>query len=158
MFAHDIVSMYTLPELILKSLVRDSRKFVKGTFDIVLLGGGTSYLSIWYFTGYNAHEFILDVREFKNTVKVEALDIAKRLQDYGCHAPTLSWPINNTLMCEPTESENKDMLDKYCSALICEFCETYLIRPPISYLRMKASQHNSTYLLHITANLSALDG
>lgn len=68
--------------------------------------------------GFNAHEFIMDVREFKTTVKIEALDIAKRLQDYGCHAPTLSWPINNTLMCEPTESENKEMLDKYCDALI----------------------------------------
>ncbi len=66
----------------------------------------------------------MDVREFKNTVKVEAVDIAKRLQDYGCHAPTLSWPIPNTLMCEPTESENKEMLDKYCDALICESVTT----------------------------------
>lgn len=77
---------------------------------------------LWgFFLGFNAHEFIMDVREFKTTVKIEALDIAKRLQDYGCHAPTLSWPINNTLMCEPTESENKEMLDKYCDALICKF-------------------------------------
>jgi len=69
--------------------------------------------------GFNAHEFILDVRGFKS-VGVEATDIAKRLQDYGCHAPTLSWPVTNTLMMEPTESENKDMLDKYCDALIGE--------------------------------------
>ena len=70
--------------------------------------------------GFNAHEFILDVREFQHKTKVEATDIAKRLQDYGCHAPTVSWPVTNTLMLEPTESENKDMLDKYCDALICE--------------------------------------
>ena len=67
--------------------------------------------------GFNAHEFILDAQQFKK-VKVEAVDIAKRLQDYGCHAPTVSWPIANTLMVEPTESENRDMLDKYCDALI----------------------------------------
>ena len=70
--------------------------------------------------GFNAHEFILDVREFRNRSKVEATDIAKRLQDYGCHAPTLSWPVEHTLMCEPTESENREMLDKYCDALIGE--------------------------------------
>ena len=57
---------------------------------------------------------------FKATEKIEAADIAKRLQDYGLHAPTLSWPVPNTLMFEPTESENKEMLDKYCDALICE--------------------------------------
>ncbi len=74
-------------------------------------------------SGFNAHEFILDVRQFKHATKIEAGDIAKRLQDYGCHAPTLSWPITNTLMCEPTESENKEMLDRYCDALICE-CTT----------------------------------
>ena len=71
--------------------------------------------------GFNAHEFILDVREFRNRSKVEATDIAKRLQDYGCHAPTLSWPVEHTLMCEPTESENKEMLDKYCDSLICKW-------------------------------------
>ncbi len=70
--------------------------------------------------GFNAHEFILDVRDFKSSVKVEAVDIAKRLQDYGLHAPTLSWPIPNTLMFEPTESEDKEMMDKYCDALISE--------------------------------------
>ena len=69
--------------------------------------------------GFNAHEFILDVREFKK-LQVEATDIAKRLQDYGRHAPTVSWPVTNTLMCEPTESENKESLDQYCDALICE--------------------------------------
>ena len=63
----------------------------------------------------------MDVSEFrKGKEGILAIDIAKRLQDYGCHAPTLSWPVNDSLMCEPTESENREMLDKYCDALICE--------------------------------------
>ncbi|KAI9760136.1 MAG: hypothetical protein M4579_001856 [Chaenotheca gracillima] len=65
-----------------------------------------------------AHEFILDVRKFKETAGVEAIDVAKRLQDYGFHAPTMSWPVANTLMIEPTESENKEELDRFCDALI----------------------------------------
>jgi len=68
--------------------------------------------------GRCAHEFILDVRKFKDTANVEAIDIAKRLQDYGFHAPTMSWPVANTLMIEPTESESKDELDRFCDALI----------------------------------------
>lgn len=68
--------------------------------------------------GRCAHEFILDVRKFKATAGVEAIDIAKRLQDYGFHAPTMSWPVANTLMIEPTESEPKAELDRFCDALI----------------------------------------
>jgi len=68
--------------------------------------------------GRCAHEFILDVRKFKDTAGVEAIDIAKRLQDYGFHAPTMSWPVANTLMIEPTESESKGELDRFCDALI----------------------------------------
>jgi len=68
--------------------------------------------------GRCAHEFILDVRKFKDTAGVEAIDIAKRLQDYGFHAPTMSWPVANTLMIEPTESESKNELDRFCDALI----------------------------------------
>jgi glycine dehydrogenase len=68
--------------------------------------------------GRCAHEFILDVRKFKDTCGIEAIDIAKRLQDYGFHAPTMSWPVANTLMIEPTESENKAELDRFCDALI----------------------------------------
>ncbi|KAL5340876.1 glycine cleavage system P-protein-domain-containing protein [Aspergillus crustosus] len=68
--------------------------------------------------GRCAHEFILDVRKFKETSGIEAIDIAKRLQDYGFHAPTMSWPVANTLMIEPTESENKAELDRFCDALI----------------------------------------
>ncbi|KAF2086620.1 glycine dehydrogenase [Saccharata proteae CBS 121410] len=68
--------------------------------------------------GRCAHEFILDVRKFKESAGVEALDIAKRLQDYGFHAPTMSWPVANTLMIEPTESESQEELDRFCDALI----------------------------------------
>jgi glycine dehydrogenase len=62
-----------------------------------------------------AHECILDLRHFKY---VTAEDVAKRLMDYGFHSPTLSWPVPNTLMVEPTESESKDELDRFCDALI----------------------------------------
>lgn len=68
--------------------------------------------------GRCAHEFILDVRGFKESCGIEAIDVAKRLQDYGFHAPTMSWPIANTLMIEPTESESKEELDRFCDAII----------------------------------------
>lgn len=68
--------------------------------------------------GRCAHEFIIDARGFKATSGIEVIDIAKRLQDYGFHAPTMSFPVPNTLMIEPTESESKDELDRFCDALI----------------------------------------
>ena len=68
--------------------------------------------------GRCAHEFILDVRQFKESAGIEAIDVAKRLQDFGFHAPTMSWPVANTLMIEPTESESKEELDRFCDALI----------------------------------------
>lgn len=68
--------------------------------------------------GRCAHEFILDARGFKEKAGIEAIDIAKRLQDYGFHAPTMSWPVANTLMVEPTESESKEELDRFCDAMI----------------------------------------
>lgn len=68
--------------------------------------------------GRCAHEFILDARKFKDSAGIEAIDIAKRLQDYGFHAPTMSWPVAGTLMIEPTESESKAELDRFCDALI----------------------------------------
>ncbi|XP_075225092.1 glycine dehydrogenase (decarboxylating), mitochondrial-like isoform X3 [Lycorma delicatula] len=69
-------------------------------------------------SGLVAHEFIIDVREFKKTANIEAVDIAERLMDYGFHAPTMSWPVPGTLMIEPTESEDKEELDRFCCALI----------------------------------------
>ncbi|KAK4485903.1 hypothetical protein RD792_008554 [Penstemon davidsonii] len=73
------------------------------------------------FRGVNgtvAHEFIVDLRGFKNTAGIEAEDVAKRLMDYGFHGPTMSWPVPGTLMIEPTESESKAELDRFCDALI----------------------------------------
>jgi len=67
--------------------------------------------------GRCAHEMILDCRAFKNH-GIEVSDIAKRLMDYGFHAPTVSFPVAGTLMVEPTESESKPELDRFCDALI----------------------------------------
>ncbi|KAI8123098.1 hypothetical protein FF38_11750 [Lucilia cuprina] len=68
--------------------------------------------------GLVAHEFILDIRDLKKTANIEAVDVAKRLMDYGFHAPTMSWPVAGTLMIEPTESEDKEELDRFCEAMI----------------------------------------
>lgn len=68
--------------------------------------------------GRVGHELIFDMREFKTTAKVEVEDIAKRLMDYNFHAPTVSFPVPGTLMVEPTESENKAELDRFCEAMI----------------------------------------
>lgn len=68
--------------------------------------------------GMAAHEFILDLRPFKKSADIEVEDVAKRLMDFGFHAPTISWPVPGTMMIEPTESESKAELDRYCDALI----------------------------------------
>jgi len=77
-------------------------------FDILYTGHG----------GTCAHEFIVDLRPFKNSAGVEAEDVAKRLMDYGFHAPTMSFPVPGTFMIEPTESEDKAELDRFCDALL----------------------------------------
>jgi glycine dehydrogenase len=87
------------------------------------------------YTGKNgtaAHEFIVDVRPFKTTAGVEAEDIAKRLMDYGFHAPTLSFPVAGTLMIEPTESEDKAELDRFCDAMIAIYHEIKTIEDGIA--------------------------
>ena len=68
--------------------------------------------------GTCAHEFIVDLRPFKTSAGVEAEDVAKRLMDYNFHAPTLSFPVAGTVMIEPTESEDKAELDRFCDALL----------------------------------------
>ena len=68
--------------------------------------------------GRTAHEFIIDLRPFRQSADVEAVDMAKRLMDYGFHAPTMSWPVPGTIMVEPTESESKQELDRFCEAMI----------------------------------------
>jgi len=73
------------------------------------------------YTGANgrvAHEFVIDCRHFKKTAGIEVDDVAKRLMDFGFHAPTMSWPVPGTLMVEPTESESKAELDRFCEAMI----------------------------------------
>jgi glycine dehydrogenase len=80
---------------------------LKTNFKILFTGKG----------GTCAHEFIVDLRPFKNSAGIEAEDVAKRLMDYGFHAPTLSFPVAGTIMIEPTESENKEELDRFCDAL-----------------------------------------
>ncbi len=69
-------------------------------------------------SGHCAHEMIVDLRPFKATAGIEAEDVAKRLMDYNFHAPTLSFPVAGTLMIEPTESETKAELDRFCDALL----------------------------------------
>ena len=84
-----------------------------------------SYYPILY-TGPNntcAHEFIVDLRPFKTQAGIEAEDVAKRLMDYGFHAPTLSFPVPGTIMIEPTESEDKAELDRFCDAMIAIYQE-----------------------------------
>lgn len=73
--------------------------------------------------GNCAHEFIVDLRPFKQSAGVEAEDIAKRLMDYGFHAPTMSFPVPGTIMIEPTESEDKAELDRFCDAMESIFRE-----------------------------------
>lgn len=68
--------------------------------------------------GQCAHEFIVDLRPFKKSAEIEAEDVAKRLIDYGFHAPTMSFPVPGTIMIEPTESEDKAELDRFCDALL----------------------------------------
>jgi glycine dehydrogenase len=82
-------------------------------FDILYLGAN----------GTCAHEFIVDIRPFKSSTGIEAEDVAKRLMDYGFHAPTLSFPVPGTIMIEPTESEDKAELDRFCEAMITIYHE-----------------------------------
>ena len=78
------------------------------------------YFPILYrgMSGFNAHEFIIDLRQLKKESGISEEDVAKRLMDYGFHAPTMSFPVPGTLMIEPTESESKPELDRFCEAMI----------------------------------------
>ncbi len=100
--------------------------------------------------GRVAHELILDLRMFKSVVSAE--DVAKRLMDYGFHAPTLSFPVAGTIMIEPTESENKDEMDRFCDALISikqEIDEIALGKQPAQSNTLTNAPHT---LQVITAN------
>jgi glycine dehydrogenase len=86
--------------------------------------------------GRCAHELILDFRPFKHTLNVEVEDIAKRLMDYGFHAPTVSFPVAGTLMIEPTESEDLMELDRFCDAMLA-------IREEIREIENGADKNNN---------------
>ena len=81
---------------------------LKGYYEILYKGKGDLV----------AHECIIDIRPLKETAGIEVEDVAKRLIDYGFHAPTMSWPVAGTLMIEPTESESLKELDRFCEAMI----------------------------------------
>jgi glycine dehydrogenase len=87
--------------------------------------------------GRSAHELIVDLRPFKDFVSAE--DVAKRLMDYGFHAPTLSFPVAGTIMIEPTESESKDELDRFCDALLA-------IRQEIDEIARGEADHDNNVL------------
>lgn len=78
-------------------------------------------------TGLVAHECIIDLRPLKKRARVEVDDVAKRLMDFGFHAPTVSWPVIGTVMIEPTESESKEQLDRYCDAMLAIYQEAEAI-------------------------------
>jgi glycine dehydrogenase len=101
--------------------------------------------------GRVAHEFVLDARDFDKSAGIKSEDIAKRLMDYGFHAPTMSWPVPNTLMIEPTESESKAELDRFCDAMIA-------IREEIRAIEQGASDKTDNPLKnapHTAASVSA---
>jgi glycine dehydrogenase len=83
-------------------------KRLQGHYDILYTGKN----------GLVAHECIIDLRPFKKSADITVEDVAKRLIDYGFHPPTMSWPVAGTMMVEPTESESKAELDRFCDAMI----------------------------------------
>ena len=110
--------------------------------------------------GYNAHEFIIDIRPIKKEFGISEEDIAKRLMDYGYHAPTMSWPVPGTMMIEPTESESKNELDKFCNALIsikkeiidsANTTDTPLKNAPHTALEIASENWNKSYTREIAA-------
>ena len=118
------------------------------------------YFKILY-TGKNgnvAHECIIDIRPIKIQSGISEEDIAKRLIDFGYHAPTMSWPVAGTIMIEPTESENLEEIDRFCNALILikkeidkvtnsEFdkLDNPLKNSPHTYLELAANEWNHKY-------------
>lgn len=99
--------------------------------------------------GRVAHELIFDMRNFKNTAKIEVEDIAKRMMDYGYHAPTVSFPVAGTLMVEPTESESKSELDRFCDMMIS-------IREEIKEIEIGSSDISDNVLKNAPHTLNVL--
>ena len=102
-------------------------------------------------SGLNAHEFIIDLRPIRKETGITDEDVAKRLMDYGFHAPTMSWPVPGTLMIEPTESESKTELDRFCTAMIA-------IKDEITAVATGAADSDNNVLKnapHIARNIAA---
>ena len=100
--------------------------------------------------GMVAHECIVDVRPFKASADVAVEDVAKRLMDYGFHAPTMSWPVAGTLMIEPTESEAREELDRFCDAMVAIREEIREIETGVADPRdnvLKNAPHSAFHLL-----------
>ena len=116
-------------------------KRLEGHFDIVYTGRG----------GRVAHEFIVDCRSFKTSAGVTVDDIAKRLMDYGFHAPTMSWPVTGTLMVEPTESESREELDRFVEAMIA-------IREEIRAIEEGTSDRDDNALKHAPHTAASVSG
>ena len=115
-------------------------KRLEGAFDVLYKGP----------TGRVAHECILDVRPFADSADVSVDDIAKRLIDCGFHAPTMSWPVSGTLMVEPTESETKAELDRFCDAMLAirsEIAEIEAGRMDSANNPLKNAPHTSNDLI-----------
>ena len=90
-------------------------------------------------SGFVAHECIFDLRHLKGSAGIEVEDVAKRLMDYGFHAPTISFPVSGTMMVEPTESESKEEIDRFCRAMI-------LIREEIAEIESGQSDKQNNLL------------
>jgi glycine dehydrogenase len=100
--------------------------------------------------GLVAHECIIDVRPLKKSHEIDVTDIAKRLMDFGFHAPTMSWPVIGTLMIEPTESESKKELDRYCDAMIqirkeADECPDVIRNAPHTAIALMSSDWKASY-------------
>ena len=100
--------------------------------------------------GLVAHECIIDIRPLKKSHNIDVVDIAKRLMDFGFHAPTMSWPVAGTLMIEPTESESKSELDRFCEAMIeirkeADQCPEVLRNAPHTAEVLMATEWKNTY-------------
>ena len=91
--------------------------------------------------GRSAHEMIIDCRDYKEEFGIGVMDIAKRLIDYGFHAPTVSFPVPGTMMIEPTESENLDEIDRFCDALISIKAEIIMCSKDDTHNILKNSPH-----------------
>ncbi|MBN1597939.1 MAG: aminomethyl-transferring glycine dehydrogenase [Bacteroidales bacterium] len=101
-------------------------------------------------TGYVAHELILECRQFKNSVGITEADIAKRLMDFGFHAPTLSFPVHGTLMIEPTESESKEELDRFIDVMLSIYSEIQKLE--IEYTEDNVLQNAPHSLAEVTSD------